>query len=103
MESISQKVSQAKSEILESWRAEAQQASSAQGLSSGELMSVVAAYLDSLAESGAESGSRRRVLLEKHVTTRIRQGFEVSEIVDEVALLGHCTSLGWSAPETQPP
>src|SRR5207253_1724312 len=42
--------------------------------------------------------------VEAHISTRLRQGFELVEILDEFALLGRCIAKVWqSLPEDQWP
>ena len=75
-------------EIVKHWAAEAQKAASARGLSRPELMNIMPKYLDALGGGGGSDEVRDR--LESHLGTRIRQGFDLSEIVEEFVLLERC-------------
>ena len=88
-------------DILRIWTGEAQRAAAARGLDSPAFLNLVAEYLSALGDAGEAlghfSGSRRE-LVESHFSTRLRQGFELAEIVEEFALLGRCITrmwLGW--------
>lgn len=94
-------------EILRRWTAEANQAASARGLDGPEFRNVMPTFLASLAEAGgtrSEGIRNQRQYVESHVSARLRQGFNVGEVVEEFALLGRCISRIWSAspPEEQP-
>src|SRR5688572_15902877 len=85
-------------DILRIWTGEAQRAAAARGLDSPAFLNLVAEYLSALADADEElghfSGSRRE-LVESHFSTRLRQGFELAEIVEEFALLGRCIARMW--------
>lgn len=84
-------------EILELWRADAQRAASARGLPLPELDNLMPTYLRSLAdERGGVAGARQRLLVERHFSTRLHQGFHLAEITEEFALLGRCISRVWN-------
>ncbi|MRG90903.1 ATP-binding protein [Polyangium spumosum] len=85
--------------ILERWAEEAQRAASARGLSQPELMNIMPAYLGSLAAPcGAAPDRRRQVeLVESHVASRLRHGFDLAEVQSEFALLGRCIFQVWAA------
>lgn len=94
-------------EILRLWCSTAQRAAAARGLSGPELISLIGAYLSSLAQAGDELGrnsGRRRELVEGHLSSRLRQGFEIAEIVEEFALLGRSIASMWfdEPPSEQP-
>jgi signal transduction histidine kinase len=70
-------------------------------MSQPELMSIISEYLSSLAQAtdrqlGQFSGSRR-TLVESHLSARLRQGFDLAEIIEEFTLLGKCIALMWLA------
>ena len=95
-------------EILELWQEEARKAASARGLSGPELMNIIPKYLSALAEAsdqelGQYTGSRR-ALVEHHLSARLRQGFDLAEIIEEIALLGRCIARTWlvARPENRP-
>jgi signal transduction histidine kinase len=71
--------------IVARWLAVAGHAASARGLDEPALTDVIPKYLAALA-----SGSTGRELVENHFSTRLRQGFQLAEIVDEFVLLGRC-------------
>ena len=90
-------------DIVKHWAAEAQKAASARGLSRPELMNIMPRYLDALGGGGGSDEVRER--LESHLGTRIRQGFDLSEIVEEFVLLERCvlaTLRAVPAPERPP-
>jgi hypothetical protein len=56
-------------------------------------------FLFALASAGGELGrlsGRRRDLVERHLSTRIRQGFDLAEIIEEIAILGRVVSSMWA-------
>lgn len=71
--------------ILSRWLDAAGQAASARGLDEPELTNVMPKYLAALG-----SGDNGREYVEGHFSTRLRQGFQLAEIVDEFLLLGRC-------------
>src|SRR5690349_11073697 len=79
-------------EIVELWLEAATNAASARGVTQVALRNVMPDYLSALAElldSGRlEASERVRERLDSHVSTRIRQGFDLAEIVNELTLLG---------------
>src|SRR3989454_9509436 len=98
---------QYRDEILELWQEEARKAASARGLTRPELMNIIPKYLSALAEAsdqelGQYTGSLRE-LVEHHLSARLRQGFDLAEIIEEIALLGRCIARMWlAAPSTRP-
>jgi signal transduction histidine kinase len=94
-------------EILESWTREAGRVAAARGLSRPEFQNVFPTYLLSLAEAGDDLGrfmGERRQLVETHLSSRLRQGFQVAEIVEEFVLLGRCIAALWnSGSRIEPP
>lgn len=86
------------SRILERWAEEAQRTASARGLSRPELMNIMPAYLASLAEANGRAPSWRQVeLVESHLASRLRHGFDLAELQSEFALLGRCIFQAWAA------
>ncbi len=109
MLSIAAIIDKHRDEILELWSEKASQAASARGMTRPELVNIVSQYLSSLAQAtdqqlGQFTG-RRRALVESHFSARLRQGFDLAEIIEELALLGRCTAKMWlAAPaENRPP
>src|SRR5881296_4540128 len=99
---------QYRDEILALWQEEARKAASARGLTRPELMNMIPTYLSALAEAsdqdlGQYTGSRR-ALVEHHLSARLRQGFDLAEIIEEISLLGHCIARTWlvARPEHRP-
>jgi GAF domain-containing protein len=76
------------------WSHEARQVPSARGLSERELIGTMMAYLESLGHDDAEEPARLRRgqlgLIERHLSSRMRQGFVLNEILTEFAILGRC-------------
>ena len=94
-------------EIIRRWTEQAARAASARGLDGPELKNVMPMYLASLADEEATPGaqaSARQSHVESHVAARLRQGFNVAEVVEEFAILGRCIASMWVAapPETRP-
>src|SRR5690242_15328283 len=84
-------------EIIRLWNNEARQSASARGLPApafDNLMSEFLSVLGSGGELGRLSG-RQRDLIERHVSARIRQGFDLAEIIEEIAILGRVVSQMW--------
>ncbi len=80
-------------EILRRWFDEASRAASARGLDGPEFGNIMPKYVSALAGAGPNIGGfplDRRKHIESHLASRIRQGFSVEEIVDELLLLGRC-------------
>src|SRR5438876_6496260 len=107
MPTVAAIVDQHGEEILEIWEEEAGKAASARGLTRPALMNLMPEYLSSLAQaSDQELGrytGRRRALVEHHFSSRLRQGFDLAEIIEEFALLGRCIARMWlAAPSTRP-
>lgn len=87
--------------IIESWRAAVATSVSARGLTRPECLNLMPVYLKSLADVtqgqlGSESASRLAIV-EDHLGSRLRHGFELSEIVEEFALLGRSVSQLWAS------
>jgi hypothetical protein len=97
------------SEILSAWTEAAQQAVSARDLSSLELASLMPRYLSLLGERTPEPdgrlGDAQIALIEDHLANRLREGFDLSEILTEFAVLGRCITalLAAVADDERPP
>jgi hypothetical protein len=88
---------------MDSWQRNAARASSAHGLDEPTLRNLMPAFLGALADApptelGKLSG-RRRELLEAHLAARLRHGFELAEIVGEIAMLGPAITAACEACE----
>ncbi len=87
-------------EILDRWTHEAEQAAAARGLDRPEFHDLLPSYLLALADAGDDLGryqGHRRNLAESHLSSRLRQGFQLAEMVEEFALLGRCIAAMWSS------
>lgn len=104
MTSVAEVIQKHYAEILRLWTEEARKAASARGLAQPEFLNIFPEYLSSLARTGDDDGTNRRELVERHFSTRLRQGFHLAEIVEEFAILGRCISRMWaSTPEEEQP
>jgi len=84
--------------ILERWAEAAQKTASARGLSRPELMNIMEVYLAALVDpDGHVPSSRQLELVEGHVASRLRHGFDLAELQSEFALLGRCIFQAWAA------
>jgi signal transduction histidine kinase len=70
--------------IMARWREQASHIASARGLEAPALLNLMPDYLGALAQG---EGARQ---VERHLAARIRQGYQLAEIIDEFALLGRC-------------
>lgn len=86
--------------ILELWTRQARQVAAARGLDRPEFQNIIPEFLNSLADAGDDLGrfqGKRREDVESHLSSRLRQGFQLAEIVEEFALLGRCIAGIWNA------
>jgi signal transduction histidine kinase/DNA-binding response OmpR family regulator len=86
-------------EIIRLWHEEARLSASARGLTTPAFENLMPEFLSALASAGGELGrltGRRRDLVERHLSTRIRQGFDLAEIIEEIAILGRVVSSMWA-------
>lgn len=90
MSTLAAVIRQHHAEIVRSWSDQAARAASARGLLRPELENLMPLFLEALPGVGAEAERRRRELVESHLSSRLRQGFHVAEIIHEFALLGRC-------------
>jgi signal transduction histidine kinase len=95
-------------DILNLWREEANRAASARGLSKPEFDNMLPRFLSAIADAdldalGKVTGDRRK-LIENHLASRLRQGFDLAEIVEELAILGRVVARQGEAvsPEARP-
>ena len=86
--------------IVEEWEAEAGKSVAAQGLTRAELVNRLPAFLASLLRSEDASADpnlvSQRWLIDSHLADRLRQGFELPEMVEEFHILGRCLEATWS-------
>lgn len=97
----------ARHEVLRAWADEASRAAAARGLSRPEFENLVVRFLDALSDERYDLGTfsgRPREVLAAHLSTRLRQGFQLAEIVDEFRVLGECiVTVGGRRPESERP
>ena len=75
--------------LVNEWRESAEKNASARGLSEPELANLMPRFISQLGESdGAELTEKQQQLIESHLSHRLRQGFELAEVVLEFSLLG---------------
>jgi signal transduction histidine kinase len=89
--------------IVDEWEVEARKSVAAQGLTRGELVNRLPAFLASLLRSDDASADpnlvSQRWLIDSHLADRLRQGFELPEMVEEFHILGRCLEATWSGRE----
>jgi signal transduction histidine kinase len=87
--------------IVDNWEAEARKSVAAQGLTRAELVNRLPAFLASLLRSEGATADptlvSQRWLIDSHLADRLRQGFELPEMVEEFHILGRCLEATWSA------
>jgi signal transduction histidine kinase len=92
MQTVGEIIARNRSAIVEAWADEAQRAASARGLSRPEFENVIPLYVEALTHDGGHRAGRldgrRRELVENHLATRLNQGFDLTEVVEEFAILG---------------
>ena len=108
MASVAKIIHHHQDEIMRLWLEEARAAASARGLSTVALEDVMPMYLSALAdqiETGqVDASDRRRKYVDSHLSSRLRQGFDLAEILAEFALLGRCVARRWQVlPEQERP
>ncbi len=98
---VSELIAREHAAIVECWLERARGLASSRGLDRPALQNIMPRYIASLA-TGEDDVGRRHV--ESHFASRLRQGFLVTEIVEEFALLGRCIAQTWAeAPPEQRP
>jgi signal transduction histidine kinase len=90
MANIAHFIASRRDAIIRLWTERAGKAASARGLSHPELQTIMPAFLESLAELGEPTKAARRELVEGHLAARLRQGFSLPEIIEELLLVGTC-------------
>ncbi len=108
MATVADIIHQHEAEIMRLWLEAARASASARGLSEVALENVMPLYLSALAdqvETGqAGANDQRHARVQSHLSSRLRQGFELAEIVDEFVLIGQCIAKVWqSLPEDEWP
>ncbi len=101
MASVAQIIHEREAEIMTAWLTEARAAASARGLSATALENVMALFLSALADQvdtgQVDANDQRRKRVNSHLSTRLRQGFDLVEILDEFAALGRCIAKMWQS------
>src|ERR671934_763946 len=92
MSSVTEVVQSRAEQIMQLWSIRAERIASAKGLSRPELQNILPKYLRALADVDEGAAHRRRRLLESHLSARLRQGFVLPEIIEEILLLGTCVA-----------
>ena len=92
MSSVTEVVQSRAEQIMQLWGIRAERTASAKGLSRPELQNILPKYLRALADVDEGAAHRRRRLLESHLSARLRQGFVLPEIIEEILLLGTCVA-----------
>lgn len=92
MATVASIITQRRAAILQRWEVEAKTAPAARGLSPFELSNKISRYLDLLGRWDDPHGERRRQLT-NHLSARLREGFGLNDIVEELMLLGTCVTL----------
>lgn len=82
------------SEIVGMWTEAARQRASARGLTAHELAGAIPEFLAALGDNEAAEPARlsdgQRTLIAHHLSGRLRQGFDLNEMLTELATLGRC-------------
>jgi signal transduction histidine kinase len=96
---IEQSLARHQAEILDAWAAEAQRAASARGLSRPALMNIMPKFLAAILRPGDEAARREEQagLIHKHLSSRLRAGFELDEVLEEMAIFARVIVRRWSA------
>lgn len=92
MSSVTEVIQSRAEQIMQLWSVRAAQTASAKGLSRPELQNILPKYLRALADVDEGAAHRRRRFLESHLSARLRQGFVLPEIIEEILLLGSCVA-----------
>lgn len=100
MGTIAQFIHQNQQTIIEGWLRDARETASAQGLAHAALENLMPRLLSTFAEHletrSEEAATRRRALLHSHLSTRLRQGYDLAEIVSELVALGRSITQAWT-------
>jgi signal transduction histidine kinase len=108
MASVAEIIHQRHAEIMSLWMQEARTAASARGLTDLALENIMPAYLSALAdqfETGQlDANDQRRNRVQTHLASRLREGFDLAEILNEFVVIGRSISQLWaSAPREEWP
>lgn len=101
MASVAEIIHVHRDEIMKLWLARARDAASARALSAAALENAMPTYLSALAdqiETGQlDANGRRQAGVRQHLAARLREGFDLAEIVEEFGLLEQCIAVMWRA------
>ena len=106
MPSVADIIERVRERLVERWVEEAGRAASARGLDRPQLTNLIPEYLSSLGRStAAEPSGEELRLVENHLSHRLRQGFDVSEVLVEFSILTRIVSetLDELSPRERPP
>ena len=92
-------------DIFQHWREQVRPTASARGLTAPEFDNILPRFLFALGEATelGEFSGRRREIIENHLSSRIRQGFDLAEITEEIGALGRAISHVWDSGKVEPP
>src|SRR5690348_17211046 len=104
MSTVAELIQRNHDSIVEAWSGPAEKAASARGLDRPQFLNVLPLYLDRLGKRTGDAAAERSKALEEHFGSRLEQGFQVAEIVDEIVLLGRCIIASWDGlPRSEQP
>ena len=92
MASVAQLIERHHEQIVSAWTQQARQFASARGLDEPALRNIMPVYLSSLKDSSADE---HRKYVDIHLASRVRQGFQLAEIIGELAILERCIVELW--------
>lgn len=96
MGTVSELIRTHRTKILRAWTEAARNATSAKDLTFPELASLMPEYLSLLGGELPLGDPRlsqaQHALIERHLSNRLREGFNLNEILTEFAVLGRCVS-----------
>ena len=99
MTSVADIIHAHRDEIMAHWLVEARASASGRGLSTTALENVMPMFLSALAdqvETGQlDADDRRRARVLAHLSSRLREGFDLSEIVAEFLMMSRCIARAW--------
>lgn len=99
MTTIAEVVSRHGASILQRWAEEASTLEGARGLTESELRNKVPEYLAAL---GRWQDAERNRQLTNHLSSRMRSGYKLSDMLEELVILGRCVSAA-TAPDAIDP
>lgn len=90
-------------ELIDRWAAQAEKAASARGLTQPDLRNLLPRYLAAIG-AGSSAPEDLDEYVESHLAGRLRQGFDLPEMIEEFLLLESCANSLWiSLPELERP